>query len=114
MLRLNRRITSASDWKRLHIKGRLVRSPIIVLKVVRTKRQYTRFGFSISTKVSKHAIIRNRIKRQLRAIINELLDSIIEGYDIGVLVRPAIVGKQYKNIAKTLTSLLQQAKVVRK
>jgi len=114
MLEPNRRITSASDCKRLHTRGRLVRSPIIVLKVVRTEREYTRFGFSISTKASKHATVRNRIKRQLRAIVRELSDSIIEGYDIGVLVRPAIVGRQYGNIAKTLTLLLRQAGVVRK
>jgi ribonuclease P protein component len=36
----------------------------------------TRIGISISTKVSKRAVIRNRIKRQIRAAFRSLLPQI--------------------------------------
>ena len=55
--------------------------------------QPTRIGISISTKVSKKATVRNRIKRQLRAAFRCLLPRISSGWLIVVVVQPSI-GKQ--------------------
>lgn len=53
------------------------------------QQQPTRIGISISTKVSKKAVVRNRIKRQLRAAFRCLLPRISPGWLIVVVVQPS-------------------------
>jgi ribonuclease P protein component len=47
----------------------------------------TRFGISVSQKVSKRAVQRNRIKRQLRAVCRHLLPRVTPGWDVVIVVR---------------------------
>jgi ribonuclease P protein component len=47
----------------------------------------TRIGISISQKVSKRAVVRNRIKRQLRAICRIFLKQLMPGWDLVIIVR---------------------------
>lgn len=48
----------------------------------------TRFGISVSTKVSKKAVVRNRIKRQISAALYKLLPKLSPGWRIVVVVKP--------------------------
>jgi ribonuclease P protein component len=47
----------------------------------------TRFGISVSQKVSKRAVQRNRVKRRLRAACRQLLPLITPGWDVVIVVR---------------------------
>ncbi len=48
----------------------------------------TKFGISISTKVSKRAVVRNRIKRQITAALYKLLPRLSPGWRLVVVVKP--------------------------
>ncbi|MEL7512176.1 MAG: ribonuclease P protein component, partial [Cyanobacteria bacterium J06554_3] len=50
-----------------------------------------RFGISISRKVHKRAVVRNRIKRQIKAIIRERYMAIAPEWQIVIVVRPPAV-----------------------
>lgn len=76
--------------------------------------QPTRIGISISTKVSKKATVRNRIKRQLQAAFRYLLPRISSGWLIVVVVQPS-VGKQEcvtQQFLQELEQLLVAAEVL--
>lgn len=76
--------------------------------------QPTRIGISISTKVSKKATVRNRIKRQLRTAFRCLLPRISSGWLIVVVVQPS-VGKQEcvtQQFLQELEQLLVAAEVL--
>ncbi|WP_413167146.1 ribonuclease P protein component [Capilliphycus salinus ALCB114379] len=77
----------------------------------RTKRS-TRIGISISQKVSKRAVIRNRIKRQIRAAFRQLLPKLSEGWDIVVVVKPTALECNYAEFLQELEQLLVQAEVI--
>jgi ribonuclease P protein component len=47
----------------------------------------TRFGISVSQKVSKRAVQRNRVKRRLRAACRQLLPLVTPGWDVVIVVR---------------------------
>jgi len=51
----------------------------------------SRFGFIISTKISKKAVVRNRIKRTMSEVIRKSLSEIKNGYDVLFLIKPSIV-----------------------
>jgi ribonuclease P protein component len=72
----------------------------------------TRIGISISQKVSKRAVIRNRIKRQIRAAIRQMLPCIAPGWRLVVVVRPIAVECDYGQILRELEQLLAEAEVL--
>lgn len=71
-----------------------------------------RFGISVSQKVSKRAVIRNRIKRQIRAGLRQLLPQMSAGWDFVVIVHPQAVECDYWQFLRELEQLLIQAEVI--
>lgn len=67
----------------------------------------------ISTKVSKKATQRNRLKRQLREIIRHHLDQIKSGYDIVVSAKISALNQEYQQLEKNLLALLTKAKLLK-
>lgn len=74
----------------------------------------TRIGISISTKVSKRAVIRNRIKRQLQAAFRCLLPQLLPGWQVVVVVQPSAVQEEcdYLQFLQELKQLLAEAEVL--
>jgi len=72
----------------------------------------TRIGISISQKVSKKAVVRNRIKRQIRAILRQLLPRISPGWQVVVGVRPGAQECEYGQFLRELEQLLAEAEVL--
>jgi len=108
MLPYNRRVLKAVDWRRIHKKGKAVYTKDLVLKKVKNNLPYSRFGFVVGTKIDKRATERNQIKRRLRAIIIEKQEEIKEGHDIIFIVRPIFTKKNYGQLKKTVTGLLNK------
>jgi ribonuclease P protein component len=72
----------------------------------------SRIGISISQKVSKRAVVRNRIKRQLRAALRHLLVGFPEGWDMVVVVHPPAIQCDYLEFLRELEQLLIDAEVL--
>jgi len=72
----------------------------------------TRIGISISKKVSKGAVVRNRIKRQIRAALRQILPCISKGWDIVIVVKPTAQECNYDEFLQQLEKLLAQAEVL--
>ena len=72
----------------------------------------TRIGISISQKVSKKAVVRNRIKRQIRAIFRQFLPRISPDWQLIVVVRPGAEECEYAQFLRELEQLLVEAEVL--
>lgn len=72
----------------------------------------TRFGISISRKVNKKATSRNRIKRQIRSALRQLLPKIEPGWDCVLSVKPSAVQCNYSQFLQELKQLLAKAEVL--
>ncbi|TSC76528.1 MAG: ribonuclease P protein component [Parcubacteria group bacterium Gr01-1014_31] len=68
--------------------GAMVRGGGLTVRVLPTGRQGSRFAFVVSNKVSKHAVQRNRLRRQLRELVRAMLPEVAGGYDVVVTVQP--------------------------
>jgi ribonuclease P protein component len=73
----------------------------------------TRIGISISTKVSKRAVVRNRIKRQITAALHNLLPKLSPGWRLVVVVKPTAAESKCVSpqFLQELEQLLAQAEV---
>ncbi|MBE9045290.1 ribonuclease P protein component [Pleurocapsales cyanobacterium LEGE 10410] len=72
----------------------------------------TKFGISISKKVSKKAVVRNLIKRQLKGVIRTKLPEISPGWKIVIVVKPQAIECKYERFLRELEQLLKQAKII--
>ena len=72
----------------------------------------SRIGISVSQKVSKKAVIRNRIKRLLRAAFRQLLPKIKAGWLLVVVVKPQASQCEYQQFLQELEQLLAEAEVL--
>ncbi|WP_414548632.1 ribonuclease P protein component [Anabaena sp. CCY 0017] len=73
----------------------------------------TQFGVSISTKVSKRAVIRNRIKRQITAALHDLLPKLSPGWRVVIVVKPTAAESKCvsQQFLQELEQLLVKAEV---
>jgi ribonuclease P protein component len=72
----------------------------------------TQVGISISQKVSKRSVDRNRIKRQIKAAFRQLLPQISGGWQVVVVVHPSAKGCEYVHFLQELEQLLISAEVI--
>jgi ribonuclease P protein component len=71
-----------------------------------------KIGISISRKVSKRAVVRNRLKRQIRAVLRQLLPRISDPWWIVIGVKSTAIECDYWQILQELEQLLVQAEVL--
>lgn len=102
-----------------HISLRGLRAKVVESEASNTKGEppkalarATRFGLSVSQKVSKRAVVRNRVKRLIRAAIRQLLPRVSPGWDLIVIVQPGAQECNYGQILQELEQLLAQAEVL--
>ena len=77
-----------------------------------TQQTPSQIGISISLKVSKRAVVRNRIKRQIRAALRQLLPRLTAGWKLVIIVRPQAVECDYLQFLQELEQLLLDAEVL--
>lgn len=112
------RLKRRQDFSVVYQRGRRYRAPHLTLRLLHRSDQpisvprSPRIGISISQKVSKRAVIRNRIKRQLRACLRIFLPQLVYGVDLVVLVHPEAVRCDYPQFLRELEQLLIDAEVL--
>jgi ribonuclease P protein component len=114
------RLKNRHDFQTLFREGIRLKSSHLTLRALRLPTppgliaSNTRIGISISTKVSKRAVIRNRIKRQIRAAFRSLLPQITPGWSLVAIVQPQAVTSKcdYQQFLQELEQLLTKAEVI--
>lgn len=124
MLKPENRLRKMKDFDILFKEGRFVGGQFITLKIWKIetdkypRRKYEegelRIGFVVGLKISKKAVERNRIKRQMREIVRLLLkdDRIKTGYHMAIVTKSAVLGHDYKEIEADILSVLKRAGVL--
>ena len=111
LLRINR-LTKKKDIEEVLKKGKGFKEAFLILKTARNKLKISRFGFIVSQKISKKAVIRNKIKRRLREIVKAKLKTIKTGTDNLLIVSPGLETKDFWEIEETIDRLFQSAELI--
>ncbi|BCX14452.1 MAG: hypothetical protein KatS3mg088_135 [Patescibacteria group bacterium] len=92
MLPRENRIVKKEDFEKIKREGSSVKNPFfLTLFLQRGDGKPSRFGFIVSSKISKRAVDRNRVKRLLRIAIGNLISDIREDYDIIFIARKNVL-----------------------
>ena len=113
------RLRNRQDYRAVYRLGIRRYSPHLTLIALRNRHNQgtdftnaTSFGISISKKVSKKAVVRNRIKRQIKGAIRTYLQGIEAGWKIVIVVKPKAIECKYEHFLRELEELLKQAKII--
>ncbi|MCK4967480.1 MAG: ribonuclease P protein component [Candidatus Aenigmarchaeota archaeon] len=112
MLAKKWRLTKNNDFQRVKKQGRSRFSQILVVRYCINNLSISRFAIVISLKISKRAVVRNKIKRQLLYVIQQHLLNFKQGYDIIIFTRPAIVNVNYQQKEQILLKLFHLSKLL--
>lgn len=103
------RICKRRDFVRLQLEAKRFSSAVVALSVSPALGEHSRLGLIVSTKISKRAVIRNRIKRRLRETFRDLRPQLKGSYDIIFVARPKAIESDLKSIRASCIKLLVQA-----
>lgn len=67
--------------------ARKLHSKHLLILVANADGADSRLGITVTTKIDKRAVVRNKLKRRLREIFRMLRSSLTGNYDISVIVR---------------------------
>jgi len=124
MLPRENRLKLDRDFKILFTEGKFVSGNLMNAQIWKInpekypKRNYSledlKIGFVVSKKLSKSAVIRNKIKRQMREIIRLILKKtkLKKGYFLLILAKKEILEANYLEIEKSLEQLFKKVKLL--
>ncbi len=124
MLPSEYRLTRVKDFEILFKEGFFVGAAHVTAKLWRfepekyPRRNYKtddlKIGFIVGKKISKRAVDRNRIKRQMREVVRLLVkdNKVRSGYMIAFSAKPNSLGLNYSEFEKDIISILNRAHVL--
>lgn len=109
MLPRESRLTKKADIDRVFKKGKGIFDSVAGIKFAPNELGVTRITVVVGTKVSKSAVKRNRVKRQLRAAIGEVYKNIKPGFDIMVLTSPKSLEADFETKQQHVNRVLKKS-----
>lgn len=110
-LRRQYRLRKPRDFSRVYSKGVSTASRLVVVYALPSQVDSVRVGVAAGKKLG-NAVVRNRIKRIIRAALREARPNIKLGYDLVVIGRSGATGVKTQEITKDLYKLFRRLKLL--
>ncbi|MDD2592306.1 MAG: ribonuclease P protein component [Erysipelotrichaceae bacterium] len=108
MKKINR-VKRNEEFQKIIAQKQYVASKVFVVYYQPGLSKYFRVGISVGKKLG-NAVIRNKIKRQLRMMLKDLVD-LENQVDLIIIVRKPYLGKSFNDNRKDLLQLLKKVKM---
>lgn len=120
MLPKKNRLQKKKDFEKVFANGKGFRQDLLFLKAAKSGLETFRFGIIVSKKISKSAVKRNRVKRQLREIIRRQLQNCLlfeneqgnRGMDVVLISLPGIEARTYQETEAMAIKLFEKAGII--
>lgn len=103
------RLRSRGDFSEVMRNGRRARHRVLQLVALHTGAPSTRVGLSVGRQVGG-AVVRNRLKRRLRMIVQGL--SWQPGFDVVIVARVGADSERFDEIARELATLAARLRLL--
>ena len=111
-IRREQHLRRQSDFQALRKSGLSRAHPLVVLRAGPNALPYVRFGFVVSKRVSKLAVVRNRIRRRMREIVRRL--PLGEGWDMLIIARKDAADAAFADLRDVIERLSSRLGIVPK
>lgn len=106
------RVVRNEEFSRIIQKRKCIKTTSFVIYYQPRRLEHARLGISVSKKLG-NAVVRNRIKRQIRAMIDEVFD-FNEDCDYIVIARPSFLKRTYQEARDELAYSRRKAAPVKR
>jgi len=103
-------LSKKKDLDQIFKTGLSFYCPVLGLKYLQNNLGFNRIGIIIGLKVSKKAVIRNKIKRQIREIVRNDFSKTKNSYDIVIITIKGLETKTFLEIKEALLKLAKGLK----
>lgn len=111
MLKKENRLRGKKNFKLILKKGEVFLTQNLVLRLLNVGTNEIKFGFIVSTKISKRATKRNKIKRWLREITRQEIEKLKGGF-WGILApKKEVLNLDFWELKKEVKEILKKAKL---
>ncbi len=104
-MKILNRIKKSDEFLLTIKKGKTYRSDAYTIHIANNPYSYTRVGISVSSKLG-NAVVRNRIKRQVRSMCDSLINYNDQSLDIVIVVRKPFLDGGFNDNKSQLCDLL--------
>ena len=91
----------------------VVHSPLFLMRIATNNLSYNRYGFLVSKKVDKRSVVRNRVKRRVRACLEKLNPQVITGHDFLLSIKKESVDQKPEILSDVLIKILVDKKLLK-
>lgn len=102
------KLTNSAEIRAVFRSGKRVNDPHMRIIFRRTDRDHPRFCIQVSRKISKKAVVRNRIRRRAREAFRELLDQTTMGFDIVILAQRSVATMPWNDLTARSRNMVQR------
>lgn len=108
MLKRVNRLKKRYQFNYVYKSGEHFSCEHLVLYVSSSKTKSIKVGFAVTKKVG-HAVVRNKIRRRLREIVQKQLPNLKQNYNIIVVAKENIAGASFEKLSIEMNKLLKKA-----
>lgn len=105
------RIKKEKDIAQMFKQGKSCANRHFIIYRLSKQQSHFRLGLSVSKKLG-NAVVRNKVKRYIREVFNQLEDDILNEYDIMVIARQGVEQYDFVPFKKSLKHGLKLAKLL--
>jgi len=91
-------VKDSKDFEIATHKGKLYKNNNYIIYVINNNKNYYRFGISVGKKISNKAVIRNKLKRQLKNIIDKNKNLYKNDKDYIIIMKRSCLEKSYQEL----------------
>jgi ribonuclease P protein component len=113
MLPKTNRLKKKKDFETVFKKGKNFKNKAFVLKFAKNGLDYNRFGFIVSQKVSKKAVIRNKIRRRLSEILKIYTNDMEQGIDLVFIALAASAKNNFSDTRDYVHDIFIKTKLIK-
>ena len=111
MLPKTNRIKKKKDFEIIFKKAKSFRNNLFILKVIENGLAINRVGFVVSSKISKKAVVRNKVRRRFAEILKNKINNIEKGIDLVFIALPGIEKKDFSEVKDAINDALVRTKL---
>lgn len=105
-----RRLRKGREFDTVYKEGTVTSGPLLVVRAHRTEAGVARWGFAVGKRISKKAVVRNRIRRRLREASRAL--PVAGGVDIIVTARLGTLDASFGQLRLALEQGMRRASLL--
>jgi ribonuclease P protein component len=101
-------VKESKDFEKAIHKGKFYKNQLYIIYIINNDNNYYRFGISVGKKISNKAIERNKLKRQLKNIIDKNKNLYQNNQDYIIIMKRSCLEKNYQELENGFLDIINK------